>query len=126
MNNLDAVAALAATYGVRTSGFLDAAALVDIDPAGWPWSKDLIPLQTLVSWLVGLLQPSFPASCSSVYSGPDAWKCLWSSYRMPLLATPYFANAVQFDDFLIRASLSFASRLFRSHSYSLALRVHDG
>lgn len=91
MNNLDAVAMQAAGYGVTTYGFLDAAALVDIDPAGWPWSRDLIPLQTLMSWLVGLLQPSFPPACTAAgYVGILAWKCLWSSYRMPLLTTPFF------------------------------------
>ena len=106
MNVLDAVAAQAATYGVSTSGFLDAAALVDIYPAAWPWSRDLIPLQTLVSWLVALVQPTFPAACTALYpaGGTTAWKCLWSSYRLPLLTTPFFTNAVQFDDFLIQYS----------------------
>ena len=104
MNNLDAVAAQAASlpFPVETKGFLDAAALVNILPAAWPWSNDLIPLQTLVYWLVSNVQPTFPASCTALYSGVESWKCLWSSFRLPLLSTPYFTNAVQYDDFLIQ------------------------
>ena len=113
-------------------------AQVDVIPTGWPWSPDLIPLQTLISWLagfptpfpralqpvpcthaclrappanssavaplllqVGFIQPAFPNSCTSKYGG-DSWKCLWGSYRMPLIETPYFANIVQLDDFMIQ------------------------
>ena len=102
MNTIDAVTVQAAALGVSTVGFLDGAALVDIDPAGWPWSASLIPLQTLVSWLVGMIEPAFPTACALMYPGVESWKCLWSSYRLPLVTTPYFTNAVQFDDFFIQ------------------------
>ena len=105
MNNLDAVAAQLASTGVEVKGLLDAAALVDIYPAAWPFSPDLIPLQTLVEELVYTIQPTFPASCAAKgYTGPAQWKCLWSAYRLPLVETPFFANAVQFDDFEIQYS----------------------
>jgi|APGre2960657444_1045066.scaffolds.fasta_scaffold01090_5 hypothetical protein len=101
MSNLDSVAAKVPA-GLQVQGFLDAAALVDIYPTGWDWSPDLIPLQTLVAELVSVISPLFPAACTAQYNGDNAWKCLWSSYRLPLVQTPYFANAVQFDDFEIQ------------------------
>ena len=76
MNNLDAVAAMVPPT-VRIQGFLDAAALVDIDPAGWPWSPDLLPLQSLVAAMVAAVQPTFDSECADRYQGTEAWKCLW-------------------------------------------------
>ena len=103
MSNLDAVSAQLAPVGVEVKGLLDAAALVDISPASWPWSPDLIPLQTLVEELVTVIQPTFPPACAARgYTGGAAWKCLFSAYRLPLVQTPFFANAVQFDDFEIQ------------------------
>jgi len=101
MNNLDAVAAQVPPT-VRVRGLLDASALVDIAPTGWGWSPDLVPLQTLVAELVAAVAPTFDDTCLARYSGSNAWMCLWGQYRMPLLATPFFANAVQFDDFEIQ------------------------
>ena len=100
MINLDTVAAVAGESGVSVKGFLDAAALVDIYPTGWPWSPDLTPLQTLIAELVTLLQPPLASACvTKGYIGDHAWKCFFSAYRLPLISTPFFANAVQFDDF---------------------------
>ena len=101
MSNLDSVAAQVPA-GLQVHGFLDAAALVDIYPTGWDWSPDLVPLQTLVAELVSFISPVFPTACTALYNGDNTWKCLWSSYRLPLVQTPYFANAVQFDDFEIQ------------------------
>jgi hypothetical protein len=103
MNNLDAVTrALAVSApSVQVQGLLDAAALVDIAPAGWPWSPDLIPLQQLIAALVAGIMPTFDPSCAALYTGADAWKCLFGQYRMPLLSTPFFMNGPQFDDFEI-------------------------
>lgn len=103
MNNLDSVAQQLSGTGVEVRGLLDAAALVDIYPTGWDWSPDLIPLQTLIEELVTAIQPTFPSSCAERgYTGPSLWKCLFSAYRLPLVQTPFFANAVQFDDFEIQ------------------------
>ena len=103
MHNLDAVSTQLASTGVEVKGLLDAAALVDIYPSGWAWSPDLLPLQTLVAELVALLKPTFPAVCAERgYTGENEWRCLFSAYRLPLLTTPFFANAVQFDDFEIQ------------------------
>jgi len=100
MLNLDVIADSCAALGIEVRGLLDAAALVDIYPTGWPWSPDLTPLQTLMAQLVALLRPPLPEACVRAGLAGDAtWKCFFSAYRMPLLATPFFANAVQFDDF---------------------------
>ena len=40
--------------------------------------------------------PPIPEACADMYPG-EGWKCIWSSYRLPLLTTPYFLNAAQFD-----------------------------
>ena len=98
MNNVDAVAAMAPP-GLEVQGLLDAASLVDIRPAAWPFSNDLVPLQTLISELVAAIKPTFEPSCAAKYSGVSAWKCLLGQYRMPLLKTPFFANMPQIDDF---------------------------
>jgi hypothetical protein len=103
MNNLDAVTRMVPP-GVQVQGLLDAAALVDIDPTGWGWSPDLVPLQSMISQLVGVVAPIFDASCAARYSGAEAWKCLMGQYRMPLLQTPFFMNAPQYDDFEVRAA----------------------
>lgn len=107
MSNLDLVAeqVKSLTFPVEVMGLLDAAALVDVYPAGWPWSPDLLPLQTLMSWLVEVIDPVFPADCVALYSGSDSWKCMWSSYRLPLVQTPFFTNAVQTDDFFLQFNM---------------------
>ena len=76
MNNLDKVAEVAPP-GMRVQGLLDAAALVDIYPAGngWSWSNDLTPLQTLVGAVAALVNPVLPASCTARYPGAE-WKCM--------------------------------------------------
>lgn len=103
MINLDSVAAVAGSAGVEVRGFLDAAALADVYSSGWPWSASLVPLQTLVSKLVQNLQPLLPPACVAAgYLGHSAWQCFYSFFRMPLLATPFFANVVQYDDFFLQ------------------------
>jgi len=98
MNNLDAVAAQVPP-SLRVAGFFDAASLVDVRPTGWPWSNDLVPLQTLISDMVGVVQPTFEPVCAARYTGAAAWKCLLGQYRMTLVATTFFANIPQLDDF---------------------------
>jgi len=107
MSNLDLVAEQlkSLTFPVEVKGLFDAAALVDVYPTAWPWSPDLLPLQTLMSWLVAVIEPVFPADCVALHNGSDAWKCMWSSYRLPLVQTPYFTNAVQSDDFFLQYNL---------------------
>lgn len=85
----------------QVQGLLDAAALLDINPAGngWAWSNELIPLQTNTASLIAFDNPQFPSSCTAQYSGSEAWKCIWGSYRLPMVQTPYFMTASQFDSF---------------------------
>jgi hypothetical protein len=80
MNNLDAVAAMA-PKGLQVQGLLDAASLIDIRPTAWPFSNDLIPLQTLISELVAVVKPTFEPVCATKYTGVSAWKCLLGQYR---------------------------------------------
>lgn len=39
------------------------------------------------------------AECGALYSGPEAWKCLFGQFRMPSLAQPYLMYASQDDAF---------------------------
>ena len=103
MNNMDYVAELVASLApsVQVQGFLDAAALVDVYPAGngWSWGADDEPLQTMIAAMYAMVDPVVPPACASLYSGVDAWKCIFPAYRMPMLATPLFVTWAQFDSF---------------------------
>jgi hypothetical protein len=80
MNNLDAVAAMV-PHSMQVQGLLDAASLVDVHPAAYPFANDLIPLQTIISELVTAIEPLFAPSCAAKYNGAAAWKCLLGQYR---------------------------------------------
>ena len=60
MNNIEAVAA-AAPPGVEVMGFLDGAALLNIQPTAWTWSPTLLPLQSLSARPAADSSPSAPA-----------------------------------------------------------------
>ena len=98
MNNLEAVAE-AMPGNVQTWGFLDGAALLDIQPKGWKWTPELEPLQSLMANMSAFTNPQFPAYCATLFPGEE-WKCWIGQYRMPLIrSVPYFINAPQFDMF---------------------------
>ena len=98
MNNMDAVAAqLPPTVAVK--GFLDAAALLNIQPTGWEWSSQLETLQSLIVQVAANINPVFPSYCAENFPGKE-WMCLIGQYRMPLIhSMPFFINAPQFDEF---------------------------
>jgi hypothetical protein len=98
MGSLDEVAAL--LPGVNVRGFIDAAAWVDVDPA----VPGLQTLQEQAALQTAFLQAPVPAACTAVYSGTEAWKCIWPSYRLPMVTTPFFLNAAAFDTFQIMYS----------------------
>jgi hypothetical protein len=84
---------------VAVKGFLDAAALLNIQPTGWEWSTQLETLQSLVAKVAANIGPVFPSYCATNFPGEE-WKCLIGQYRMPLIRSmPYFINAPQFDEF---------------------------
>jgi hypothetical protein len=93
---VDAVAAQVPPT-VTVQGLLDAAALLDIQPTGWEWSSQLTPLQSLIADVAATINPVFPPACAASFPG-EAWKCLIGQYRMPMLTTPFFMNAPQFDE----------------------------
>ena len=95
MGSLDSVAALLPNVDVR--GFIDAAAWVDIEPQ----IPGLQSLQAQAALQVSFLQAPLPASCTALYSGEELWKCIWPSYRLPQLSTPFFLNAASFDTFQV-------------------------
>jgi hypothetical protein len=95
MGSLDSVAAL--LPGVDVRGFVDAAAWVDIEPQ----IQGLQSLQSQAALQVSFLQPPLPSSCTALYSGAELWKCIWPSYRLPLLSTPFFLNAASWDTFQV-------------------------
>jgi len=96
LTNLDAVAA-AVPSNVKVQGLLDAAAWVDVQPI----IPDMLTLQQMTEDLYGFTAPPIPAECAAQYTGADAWRCLWPSYRLPYVKTQYFLNAAQFDAFQI-------------------------
>jgi len=61
----------------------------------------MLSLQDMTQDLFAFTKPVIPAACAAVYTGSEAWKCLWPSYRLPFVTTPYFLNAAQFDAFQI-------------------------
>jgi hypothetical protein len=89
ISSLDAVAAL--IPGVDVRGFFDAAGWVDIVPA----VQGLQTLQAQAALQVAFMEPPLPASCTAIYSGDELWKCIWPSYLLPMLTTPFFLNAAQ-------------------------------
>ncbi len=95
ISSLDAVAAL--IPGVDVRGFFDAAGWVDIVPA----VQGLQTLQAQAALQLAFMEPPLPASCTAIYSGDELWKCIWPSYLLPMLTTPFFLNAAQFDTFQI-------------------------
>ena len=101
MNNLDYVTELVGGLApdLPVKGFIDAAALVDIYPTdnGWSWGPNMTSLQTMQQEMVAIVDPVVPPDCD--YSGDDLWKCIWPSYRMPLVQTPFFVTWAQFDAF---------------------------
>jgi hypothetical protein len=103
MNNIEAVAAMVPPT-VQTWGFLDGAALLDIQPRGWKWRPELETLQSLMANMTAFTQPVFAPYCATLFPGEE-WKCLIGQYRMPLITSvPYFINAPQFDMFNVRSS----------------------
>jgi hypothetical protein len=74
MNNIEAVAALLPP-SVQLWGFFDGAALLDIQPRGWSWSRDLETLQSLMANMTSFIQPVFPPYCLTLFPGAE-WKCL--------------------------------------------------
>ena len=96
LSNLDNVAAMVPP-NVQVMGLLDAAAWVDVQPI----IPGMLTLQQMTVDLYGFTTPPVPADCAAQYTGSDAWKCVWPSYRLPFIQTPYFLNAAQFDAFQI-------------------------
>ena len=94
--NLDYFAQ-AAPPSVTVSGLLDAAGWVDVQPI----IPDMLSLQMMTQDLFAFTNPVIPGDCAAQYTGSEAWKCLWPSYRLPFVKTPYFLNAAQFDAFQI-------------------------
>ena len=66
-----------------------------------PIIPDFLSLQMMTMDLFAFTQPDIPAECAAQYSGSEGWRCLWPSYRLPFVFTPYFLNAAQFDAFQI-------------------------
>ncbi len=96
LTNLDAVAA-AVPPNVQVMGLLDAAAWVDVQPI----VPGMLTLQQMTLQLYDFTTPPVPADCAATYTGADAWQCVWPSYRLPFIQTPYFMTAAQFDAFQI-------------------------
>ena len=123
MNSLEAVAKMVPDT-VQTVGFLDGAALLNIEPRGWRWSSYLEPLPELMANMSVISESVFAPYCATLFPGEE-WKCFIgqardcakacgggccvaltrraspsSQYRMPLITSvPFFINAPQFDMF---------------------------
>ena len=73
MNNLESVASTM-PGNVQTWGFLDGAALLDIQPRGWKWDPELEPLQELMANMSAFTVPQFPSYCATLFPGEE-YKC---------------------------------------------------
>ena len=100
LTNLDIVAA-AVPANVQVMGLLDAAAWVDVPPA----IPGMLTLQQMTQDLFTFTAPPVPAACAATYTGSSAWMCVWPSYRLPYITTPYFMTAAQFDAFQVRVPM---------------------
>ena len=92
MNNIEAVAALVPT--MQTWGFLDGAALLDLQPRGWSWRPELETLQSLMANMTSFTQPVFQPYCATLF-GTDLWKCLIGQYRWGRACAATFDLAVR-------------------------------
>ena len=103
MNTIDSAKTVLAEVApsVEVQGFLDAAALVDVYPTdnGFSWANSVESLQTMIAAMVAVVNPVVPTSCAALHSGNETWKCVYPSYRMPMLAVPFFVTWPQFDAF---------------------------
>lgn len=102
MVHLDNVAS--ALPGVTVRGLLDSGLWVDVQPYDPSQTASLLDeTQTMASFLnAGAV---IPDDCAAAYV-EAAYKCLFGQYRMPFVATPYFASESQLDQFLITYDLS--------------------
>ena len=101
MFNLDLIAAkLPASVQLR--GMFDGASWVDVPPleTGAP------TLQEQTQLVMAAAKLPVPAYCLTAFEqGGDLWKCIWPSYRLPLVQTPFFLNAFQFDVYVLMEDL---------------------
>ena len=64
----------------QVMGFLDGAALLDILPAAWSWSPNLVPLQQLMANMTAFVSPSVQPYCAAIF-GTALRKCASPSTR---------------------------------------------
>ena len=91
MFNLDLIAPKLPA-NVQLMGMLDGASWVDVTPI----EQGAPTLQQQTQLIFATVQPPLPQYCSQNFAG-EMWKCIWPSYRLPLITTPFFLNAFQFD-----------------------------
>lgn len=77
MGNIDTVAAMLPN-NIQFTGFIDAAAWVDIDPP--PWIPGLQSLQSMTQEVYAFSNPPIPQQCAQMYAGEE-WKCIWVRRR---------------------------------------------
>jgi len=86
---------------VEVKGLNDAGGWVDVQPA-YP---NLLSLQNQTAAIFKFSTPPVGATTGGLACLADfpdePWKCVWPSYRLPFVTTPYVLNAAQFDSFLI-------------------------
>jgi len=81
--------------GANVVGFLDSPYYIDIKPfsanfVGFPYQEQ----QKLKHYNV---KKVLSEECKNKYPGDENWKCLFGQFRIPLLKTPYFMVASQYD-----------------------------
>ena len=83
--------------GARLRGLLDSGLWVDVEAP----DTDAVTLQEQTQQAYAMIQPQavIPSECAAQYSGAEAWKCIYASYRLPFVKTKYIINAAQFDSF---------------------------
>ena len=57
-----------------------------------------------------------PPACAAQYQGEE-WKCIWSSYRLPMLKTDFFLNAAQFDAYQLMCAPALSVPVINKRAY---------
>ena len=93
----------AAPGAISVRGLLDSPLWIDVAPL----AKSPLSLQCQTQAALGFLNATnrLGSRCAAAYQGPEAWRCLFGQYRLPMLETPYGLNADQFDTFQLEYNL---------------------
>mmetsp|Transcript_32389 Transcript_32389/g.85087 ORF Transcript_32389/g.85087 Transcript_32389/m.85087 type:complete len:418 (-) Transcript_32389:112-1365(-) len=85
--------------GVKVLGLLDSGYYLDIESYTSDFSPDFMIETDLITTTMNGTSLVHAASkdCAAAYPGDQMWKCMYGTYRMPFVTTPYLMTAAQYD-----------------------------